>query len=82
MSKEISEHVEIYGPMWQAHCHRCDEMMDVVDTPSQAREDAVEHDCMDRIFWGIRLRSGVFDVKRKGNVITLTLNEEDDEVRY
>lgn len=41
-----AESIEIYGPYWQAECKECGWLGDVEDTPSEAKQAGIEHDCL------------------------------------
>ena len=64
----------IYGPMWQAECVACQDMMDVWDTREEAEDDARDHTCayavdkllnvLERAGWAItELKPGGYSIR-------------------
>ncbi len=72
--------VEIHGPMWQAECSLCHDMMDVRDSEAEAGQDAADHDCAETLIRNVAYRSGwEVTVERADDEIVATYRRKGDE---
>jgi hypothetical protein len=60
MTEQLVGTCKIVGPMWQAECTICQEMLDAWDSRQEAEEDAREHNCGWSLtaFIGMAMRAG------------------------